>query len=113
MFPAEMIMFSIAHKLLFNAVEYGEPTLYIRAIALVVIAVFITCGIQPITSYVWTADIIRGNDRLRRRVVSHALRLQRSYFDEHHSGDTLSRMTRDLDAAREVRERLVDLLRPA
>ena len=97
-YPCLNIIFSFAYKESINAIEFNEYSLFINTCILFLFAVIIQCLIEPFANFynARLVNIIIYN--IRKKVFKHAINLPVTYFETNHSGDTILRLTSNIDA---------------
>jgi ABC-type multidrug transport system fused ATPase/permease subunit len=95
--PCIQIMFAIAYKNAINAIEYNNQTLFGRTCFLVIVSIIIQCIIEPIANCYNGCLVNRIVCHIKETVFQHIEKLPLSYFENNHSGDTMARLTSDIE----------------
>lgn len=97
-YPSINIIFSFAYKGSINAIEFNNPSLFINICILFLFALFIQCAIEPFANYYNGKLVNKTIYNIRNKVFKHTMNLPISYFEKNHSGDTLLRLTANIDS---------------
>jgi ATP-binding cassette subfamily B protein len=96
-YPCIQIMFAFAYKNSVNAVEFHNYSLFIKACLLILISIIIQCIIEPIANCYNGCLVNRTIYHIRKTVFKHIEKLPIAYFENNHSGDTIARLTSDIE----------------
>ena len=97
-FPLMKIIFAFAYKESINAIEFNNYSLFINACILFFTAIIIQCVIEPIANTYNGCLVNKIIFNIRNKVYKHTVELPISYFEKNHSGDTILRLTSNIDS---------------
>ena len=97
-FPLIQIIFAFAYKESINAIEFKNYSLFINACILFLAAIIIQCVIEPFANYYNGCLVNKIIFNIRNKVFKHTVGLPISYFEENHSGDTIFRLSSNIDS---------------
>lgn len=97
-FPLMQIIFAFAYKESINAIEFHNYSLFINACILFFTAIVIQCVIEPFANYYNGCLVNKIIFNIRNKVYKHIVGLPVSYFEKNHSGDTILRLTSNIDS---------------
>lgn len=83
-------------KDMFNAAVKGRTDLQIRAVIIVCVSVAGLSIISTLTGYLCNWCVKKTMAEIRLKLYEHITGLPMAYYENHHSGDILSRMTNDI-----------------
>ncbi|NLG37892.1 MAG: ABC transporter ATP-binding protein [Clostridiales bacterium] len=96
------IIMSISLVLLLQSAERRDVRLFMSAVAFVSASLFIFLVVVAVGGYIYACAVARANGHLRKRVFGHLQRMPMSWFEDRHSGDMISRLTNDVQAAEQA-----------
>lgn len=96
------IISAFVNKNMINAATSGEVGLLTKALFLAIAALIFSCIIDPICRYMYNKSIKETMRDIRGMVFSHVEKLPMSYLEKNHSGDTISRLTNDVNIMENV-----------
>ncbi len=99
---ASSYVFAFVNKKLFNAIEYGDITLLYNAVMLAVIFAVLELLVIPIFEYFYASTLPLVLNGIHSGMFSKIMRLPIGYFETHHSGDIMSRLTNDIEGLRQM-----------
>lgn len=97
-YPCMNILFSFAYKRAVNAIEFRDSSLLINTCILFLIAIFIQCILEPFANYRNAIIVNKTLFDVRCKLFQHTVNLPVSYFESHHSGDLMLRLSSNIDA---------------
>lgn len=109
-YPTILFVFSFLTKTLFNAVEYKQGNLLVRAFFIGLTAILFQCISVSTSGYLFEKKILLIVKNIRLKVFEHIEKLPITYFENVHSGDLISRMNSDIDTLSEAYHKLYSFL---
>jgi len=95
---AASVMTAFVIKDLLEAAIAKSMSQLTAAVIMICLAVLMLCIFSPIFNYLFKSCIKRSMVDIRLKVFRHIEEMTISYYDKTHSGDTISRMTNDIQA---------------
>lgn len=97
-YPSMNILFSFAYKRAVNAIEFSEYKLFLFSCLFFLIAVFVQCILEPFSNYRNAVIVNKTVFDIRCKVYQYMTKLPLSYFEKNDSGDTILRLSSNIDA---------------
>lgn len=88
-----------------NVVEMAQSkdtSQFLNLLLWMLVAGFVSLLVFFIFGAIYDIEAKRGNAKVQRLVIEKALRMPMSYYDEHHSGEIVSKLLNDADAASQI-----------
>lgn len=92
------ILFSFSFLLLFRAGENKSMEELIRGVAFLFIGFLITMGMYVLGILLFETAHAKEAGAIRRKLYFHVIRLPAAWFEKAHSGDSIARLTNDMQA---------------
>lgn len=83
-------------KIMFDSITSRDISGFLQILLYIGALFFIVILLQPLFSFVFYNASIRITSKIRKDVFEHLFSLPLPYFEEHHSGDLMSRLTNDI-----------------
>jgi ATP-binding cassette subfamily B protein len=96
------ILVAFAQKYMVDAPLKGQISLLVKAGLIIVISVLLLVIIWPFLDYIYKKSIKQVMADFRKKVFGHIQKLPMSYFENHHSGDIVSRLNNDMQAVESI-----------
>jgi ABC-type multidrug transport system fused ATPase/permease subunit len=91
------VISAFVNRNMINAATTGETRLLIQALYMAMAALIFACIVDPIFRYIFNKSIKETMRDIRGMVFAHVEKLPMDYFEKNHSGDTISRLTNDIN----------------
>ncbi|MDE5930935.1 MAG: ABC transporter ATP-binding protein/permease [Lachnospiraceae bacterium] len=88
------------NKLIFNALEYSDRGLFVRAAAFCILLVVLNC-LSPYERYFQIRIVRKIVFDIKIRLFEKLLKLDMNYYESHHSGEALKTLNWDADSLKE------------
>lgn len=88
-----------------NVVEMAQSrdtSQFLNLLLWILMAGFVSLLVFFIFGAIYDIEAKRGNAKVQRLVIEKALRMPMSYYDEHHSGEIVSKLLNDADVASQI-----------
>lgn len=95
---SRFILLAFIFKDAINSAVQKDMVLFVRAIFLLVGLTLSLCIFSPIFGFIINKCVKTTMFEIRVKVLKHVTRLPISFFESHHSGDTVSRLVNDIQA---------------
>lgn len=92
-------VFSYVLMVMFAGIENKDPSSVGKVLVSLALGAILFLAVAVLGPWMQQRASVKAVARLRREVMDHALGLPTVWFDERHSGDVLSRLTADMQAA--------------
>ena len=92
-------LFAFSFMLLFGAGEQGSMDMLMRGILFLSIGFVGTAVVLTVGNLLFEISVAKASGGLRKKAFNHFNRLPVRWFEESHSGDAVSRLTNDMQAA--------------
>lgn len=94
------LAFPYMNKLVFNALEYRDRELFVRAAALCVLLVVLNC-LAPYVSYFRMRVVRKIVFDLKIRIFEKLMKMDMNYYESHHSGEALKTLNQDANSLKD------------
>ncbi len=94
------LAFPYMNKLVFNALEYRDRELFMRAAALCVLLVVLNC-LAPYVSYFRMRVVRKIVFDLKIRIFEKLMKMDMNYYESHHSGEALKTLNQDANSLKD------------
>lgn len=91
------VISAFVNRNMINAATTGETKLLTQALFMAMAALIFACIVDPIFRYMYNKSIKQTMRDIRGQVFAHVEKLPMDYFEKNHSGDTISRLTNDIN----------------
>jgi ABC-type multidrug transport system fused ATPase/permease subunit len=91
------VISAFVNRNMINAATTGESRLLMQALFMATAALIFACIVDPIFRYMYNKSIKETMRDIRGNVFAHVEKLPMDYFEKNHSGDTISRLTNDIN----------------
>ena len=88
------------NKLIFNALEYGNQELFVKAAALCVLLVILNC-LAPYQRYFQIKVVRKIVFDIKIRLFEKLMKLDMHYYESHHSGEALKTLNWDANSLKD------------
>lgn len=92
------IISAFINKNMINAAVTKDISRLPKVFIMAAIALLMACILNPLCRYVFNKTIKKSVKDIREKMFSHMEDLPIDYFEKHHSGDTISRLTNDVNS---------------
>lgn len=97
MFVCVQILIAFVNKNMINAAINSDMNLLLRSVAYCAAAIIMACIFDPLFRYINNVVVRYTLYDIRLMVFAHVERLPISYYENNHSGDSISRLTNDVN----------------
>lgn len=101
-YSAHQILMAFINKQIVDAVTNNDVQTFVSAIVLSCAVLVIACVINPFSVYLFDYSVKHTMIEIRSKFFNHIQKLEKKYFDKHHSGDLISRMNNDIGVIENV-----------
>ena len=109
-YPIILFAFSLLTKILFNAVEFSQKELLVKAFFIGAAVIVYECVSTSISGYLYDKRVILILNKMRLKLFRHMQYLPMTYFDQEHKGDLLSIVNTDVTSLGNIYQKLYSLL---
>lgn len=92
------VISAFINKNMINAAVTKDISLLPQVFIMAIIALLMACLINPLFKYIFNKSIKKSVNDIREKMFSHMEELPINFFEKHHSGDTISRLTNDVNS---------------
>lgn len=92
------VIIAFINKTMINASIKKDISVLPEVLLISSIALFLACVINPVFRYIFNKSIKECVNDIRQKMFKHMECLPVDFFEKHHSGDTVSRLTNDVNA---------------
>ncbi len=94
------LVYPYMNKLIFNALEYGDRDLFVRAVVLCIVLVVLDC-LSPYLRYFQIRTVRKIVFDIKIKLFEKLTKLNMNYYESHHSGEALKTLNWDADSLKE------------
>ncbi|MBD5520826.1 MAG: ABC transporter ATP-binding protein [Lachnospiraceae bacterium] len=94
------LVYPYMNKLIFNALEYGDKDLFVRAVVLCIVLLVLDC-LSPYLRYFQIRTVRKIVFDIKIRLFEKLMKLDMNYYESHHSGEALKTLNWDADSLKE------------
>ena len=94
------LIYPYMNKLIFNALEYGDKDLFVRAVLLCIVLLVLDC-LSPYLRYFQIKTVRKIVFDIKIRLFEKLTKLDMNYYESHHSGEALKTLNWDADSLKE------------
>lgn len=94
------LVYPYMNKLIFNALEYGDKDLFVRAVILCIVLLVFDC-LSPYLRYFQIRTVRKIVFDIKIRLFEKLMKLDMNYYESHHSGEALKTLNWDADSLKE------------
>lgn len=94
------LVYPYMNKLIFNALEYGDKNLFVRAVVLCIVLLVLDC-LSPYLRYFQIRTVRKIVFDIKIRLFEKLMKLDMNYYESHHSGEALKTLNWDADSLKE------------
>lgn len=94
------LIYPYMNKLIFNALEYNDKDLFVRAVVLCIVLLVFDC-LSPYLRYFQIRIVRKIVFDIKIRLFEKLMKLDMNYYESHHSGEALKTLNWDADSLKE------------
>lgn len=94
------LVYPYMNKLIFNALEYSDKDLFVRAVVLCIVLLVLDC-LSPYLRYFQIKTVRKIVFDIKIRLFEKLMKLDMNYYESHHSGEALKTLNWDADSLKE------------
>ncbi|MBD5444778.1 MAG: ABC transporter ATP-binding protein, partial [Lachnospiraceae bacterium] len=94
------LIYPYMNKLIFNALEYSDKDLFVRAVVLCIVLLVLDC-LSPYLRYFQIRTVRKIVFDIKIRLFEKLMKLDMNYYESHHSGEALKTLNWDADSLKE------------